>query len=693
MRKGRILAWLLLSLATAALAAPALARAATFTVNAADDTNDGACTPSHCSLREALNAANAAPGQDVVAFAIGGGGLRTIAPLTPFPESTGPVILDATTQPGYSGSPLIEIDGTLAAGDGLVVRGGDSTIRGFVVNRFPAPFRAIVVSGGSGNRVEANYVGTDASGTAAVPNDVGMEDHASGTVIGGAAPGARNLISGNGIGLGLYGAGALVYGNLVGTNASGTTPVSNGIGLQVNSSDSPASGNVIGGPASGERNVISANNVGIDLRFATATRIQGNLIGTDAGGSLPLGNTGDGIRVSQSSDSAIGGVTAAEGNVIANSFPSYGVEVLSGVHNAILGNSMHGNAEGIRLGIVGSVNDPGDADTGPNEGQNFPELGPVTRGGGSTTIDGVLNSHASTTYRIEFFACDGAWLGDGDKLLGVRDVTTDASGTAAFSFTFGEEAALVTSTATDPDGNTSEFGGCQASQVAQPAAAVTLSPRAALNEVGSVHTVTADVATVGVSPHALAGVTVRFAVQGSVTAMSSCTTGVNGECTFSYMGPATPGSDLISAYPDTNGNGIQDAVEVGDAVTKVWIAPAVTAGQVTGGGQTSNFGGDDLIAFGFNAQSDGVNSKGTCTVEDRASGTSIKCLNVTSLAVTGTHAVIRGNGTINGVPTTYRIEVDDLREPGAGSDRFTIETGSGYAAGGVLQKGNIQIHR
>ena len=57
-----------------------------------------------------------------------------------------------------------------------------------------------------------------------------------------------------------------------------------------------------------------------------------------------------------------------------------------------------------------------------------------------------------------------------------------------------------------------------------------------------------------------------------------------------------------------------------------------------------------------------------------------------------THATFFGNATVDGAPTTYRIDVDDLSQPGAGGDSFKLQTGSGYTVGGVLVRGDIQIH-
>ena len=82
----------------------------------------------------------------------------------------------------------------------------------------------------------------------------------------------------------------------------------------------------------------------------------------------------------------------------------------------------------------------------------------------------------------------------------------------------------------------------------------------------------------------------------------------------------------------------------------------------------------------------------TVAVVDPSSNTMIKCLDATVLVQTGTHGTFFGNATVNGVATTYRIDVNDLAEPGAGKDTFSIQTGNGYTAGGVLTAGNIQVH-
>ena len=68
------------------------------------------------SLREAIDYVDAHGGATTIAFAIGTG-QQTIDVLSPLPAITAPVTIDGTTQPGYSGTPLIELDGA-GAGTG-----------------------------------------------------------------------------------------------------------------------------------------------------------------------------------------------------------------------------------------------------------------------------------------------------------------------------------------------------------------------------------------------------------------------------------------------------------------------------------------------------------------------------------------------------------------------------------------------
>jgi YVTN family beta-propeller protein len=219
---------------------------------------------------------------------------------------------------------------------------------------------------------------------------------------------------------------------------------------------------------------------------------------------------------------------------------------------------------------------------------------------------------------------------------------------------------------------------------------VALSPPDAVNTVGTSHTVTATVQNAAGNP--VQGSTVLFDVQGSVTTSGSCTTDANGQCSFTYQGPQLPGADVITGCADSNGNGSVDAGEPCGTATKAWTLPTTTSGQTAGGGQVANAAQNDQVAFGFTAKSSSSGVKGECSVVDPSTNTKVKCLDATTLVQTATHATFFGNATVNGVATSYRIDVDDLAEPGDGRDTFKIQTASGYTVGGVLIRGNIQVH-
>jgi len=337
---------------TAPLVIP-LAPTAVITVDSAADVavaGDGSCT-----LREAINNANvngdttagdcaAGTGLDTIAFAIGAGPV-TISPAGGLPTIVDPVVIDGTTQPGFAGSPIVELDGTAAgAAFGLAVTAGSSTIRGLVINRFAAD--GIRLQGGGGNRVEGSFIGTDLSGGVALGNGNGvvLVDTAD-NVIGGAAPGQTNTISGNaGAGILLTGpttTGNLVLGNRIGADRSGSLAVPNaGSGVMLQNS---VSSNDIGGVAAGQGNVISGNGqLGVGLvATAQGNRIEGNRIGTDAAAGAAIPNGLSGIYLQQASANTIGGSATGAGNVISANGQS-GVAIT----NASFDNTVQGNFVG-----------------------------------------------------------------------------------------------------------------------------------------------------------------------------------------------------------------------------------------------------------------------------------------------------------------------------------------------------------
>jgi hypothetical protein len=133
----------------------------------------------------------------------------------------------------------------------------------------------------------------------------------------------------------------------------------------------------------------------------------------------------------------------------------------------VLGNSIFSNlGRGITIGIGGffPANDPGDADTGPNNLQNFPVITSASSSAAGTTIHGTFNSTPSTNgFLLQFFASPTvgpAGHGQGQTFLGATTVNTDEDGDAQFTLFFPAEVAvgqLITATATDPGNNTSEF--------------------------------------------------------------------------------------------------------------------------------------------------------------------------------------------------------------------------------------------
>ena len=324
------------------------------------------------------------------------------------------------------------------------------------------------------NIVSGNYIGTDVNGTAALANDTGVKIDASvSNTIGGTTAGERNLISGNtNNGVFIDGDASdfnAVQGNYIGTDVTGTLDLGNGFaGIQIFDGDD----NLIGGNSAASRNIISGNNTnGVIIaengNATTGNLVRGNYIGTDVNGTTALGNSFNGVGIDfNASDNSVGGTFAGEGNLIAFNGMD-GVAVFSGTGNDILGNSIHSNTGiGIDLspdGVTG--NDGGDGDGGANNLQNFAVVTDASKG--STIIDGTLNSTPSTTFRLEFFAndaCDGSGNGEGQTFLGFQNVTTDGTGNVTFTATLTTTPTsvgqFITSTATDPTDNTSEFSQC-----------------------------------------------------------------------------------------------------------------------------------------------------------------------------------------------------------------------------------------
>lgn len=320
-------------------------------------------------------------------------------------------------------------------------------------------------SGTFSNVVAGNRIGVNPAGTGALSNQMGVAiEGAPRNLVGGSVPGAGNQISGNlllGLTIqGLAATGNRIEGNFIGTDAAGLTALANG-GPGIHLS---APSNTIGGARLGAGNLISGNRAaGISLNdpLSRGNVIQGNFIGLARDGITPLGNDYHGIEIQfDASYNQIGGILPGEGNRIGYSrLADYdGVRVHDqGVGNLIRGNAIFGQAGlPIDLGPNGATpNDAGDADEGPNQLQNYPLL-TVATGRFATLISGQLSSRPLQAYTLDFYLTTPT----NQSWLGTCSVTTDAGGLASFAVTFTNlwaVAGTVSATATDAHGNTSEY--------------------------------------------------------------------------------------------------------------------------------------------------------------------------------------------------------------------------------------------
>jgi CSLREA domain-containing protein len=461
---------------------------------------------------EETNANNNDPTVDVINFAIPGAGPHTISPTSALPLITDPVIIDGYSQPGASANTLavgndavlkIELKGPDAL-NGLKIEAADSTVKGLVVSNWENGIFLGVDA--TGNTVRGNFIGIDTPGPQSSNNIGVVLTNAPNNTIGGTSAAARNIISDNGTGISVSGGTEnKIQGNYIGTNAEGNTNLGNNQGVVL----SNAPNNIIGGTTAAARNIISGNGTwGIRISEAESTgnRVQGNYIGISAAGDTTLGNVLDGVRIQADADNnTIGGTTAGARNIISGN-GSDGVEVRfdsgfdpeAAAGNRILSNSIYDN-DALGIDLVHSndppgvnINDDGDGDGGnpdanppepaaaPNRLQNFPVITSAKlttrRIGGHrrkvTLIKGTLNSWPDKTYNVQFFGSPEAddlpnppytitGYGEGKTFLGQKSVTTDGSGDATFTFQTKKKVPkgqVVTATATDQStGDTSEF--------------------------------------------------------------------------------------------------------------------------------------------------------------------------------------------------------------------------------------------
>lgn len=268
--------------ASLTLAAGPTYAATTFTVNLTGDQpdfsgSDGRCDTDstafnglQCTLRAALQQANATAGADTINFNIPGIGVKTISPASDLPKITDTVTVNGYSQPGSTTNTLsqgtnavlrVELAGTLAGpnASGLTTdrTASNVVVRGLAINRFG--FTGVELLGNN-SKVEGNFIGTDPSGILDRGNGSfgGVLVHGDSNAIGGNSPFQRNLVSGNGEGVDLNtnADNNRVQGNLIGTGKDGTSDLGNdevGVALV------DAGRNLVGGTGPGEANTIAFN--------------------------------------------------------------------------------------------------------------------------------------------------------------------------------------------------------------------------------------------------------------------------------------------------------------------------------------------------------------------------------------------------------------------------------------------------
>ncbi|MDP1676302.1 MAG: right-handed parallel beta-helix repeat-containing protein [Bacteroidota bacterium] len=320
-----------------------------------------------------------------------------------------------------------------------------------------------------GNLIRGNTIGTDGFGDKAIPNYRGiLISYSNRNTIGGVEDWAYNLVSGNLYGgIYLYGSDSnSVYGNVIGLDILQTKIIANGDnGVAVDSSDY----NIIGGDQAGGGNTISGNKLaGIILaNSSTGNKIYNNGIGTDYTLTKKFGNEEDGIQIYSGANRTTIGKAGAENIITSNKYS--GVIVGDSNQNRISANSIYDNGElGIDLysGFFGvTPNDETDSDAGANDLQNFPVI-TFADGPFPFRVLGMMFGKPNETYTLEFFdagVSDSTKYGEGKKFLISTTIGTDSTGFASINEALIIPVAsgtFISATATDNNGNTSEFSKC-----------------------------------------------------------------------------------------------------------------------------------------------------------------------------------------------------------------------------------------
>jgi hypothetical protein len=344
-------------------------------------------------------------------------------------------MIDGSTQTAFTGNtnpsgPEVVLDGSQITVQNLFAPGlymieANCTVKNLVIDNFNQQGILIDGTGATGNVVSGCYLGTDPTGTSAVPNafpGVEIAEGANGNTIGGTTAAARNIISGNDfIGLSIHDSGTnnnVVRANFIGTNRTGTAAIPNAYqGIEIFGS---AQNNTIGGTTAGARNVISGNTFqGVSVLEAgtNGNLIQGNYIGLNATGTAALPNNAAGVTIVEAAqNNTIGSGTAAGGRNVISGNMNQGIAITDTGTNS---NKVQGNIIGLNAAGTAAI---------PNQFEGIAIFGSAssnTIGGTTAASPNIISGNIGSGISIS---------GTNTKLNKVQDnlIGTNAAGTAAF---------------------------------------------------------------------------------------------------------------------------------------------------------------------------------------------------------------------------------------------------------------------
>ncbi len=386
------------------------------------------------SFRQAIIDANAAAGLDTIQFAIGTGPVDIILS-SALPDITQPVIIDGTTQPGFSGTPLIRLAfNSIQAQEGLRITGGGSTVRALAIT---SSFRSLTLENGGGNTITGTYIGIcPQNPMASCGNAFGVRIvNSPNNRIGGSTVAERNIISGNndrGIEItGGASAGNIITGSYIGLHSDGTLAPNDNFGVAIIG----APNNRVGGSLSGERNVISGNaglcnlpllannsDVFISGAAATGNTVAGNYIGTTIDG-MDANSPCVGVRIDNAPNNTIGGTVGTTPG-----------GACTGSCNLISGYGGIGNQSGVTIAGSGSA---GNSVLGNFIGTNAAGTARVNNDVGVTITNGASNNTVGgTTAAARNLINNGITLSAGAAANTVQGnyIGTDTTGNTGIGF-------------------------------------------------------------------------------------------------------------------------------------------------------------------------------------------------------------------------------------------------------------------